>query len=742
MSDESLIDPRDSLERQNEKLNKITSVLMRRVERSTDDSGAAYAHFLRALMLEKEVRERTHDLNHTLELLNLSNASLSEANQEAQRARADLANALEAVQEGFALFNAEDELVMCNSRFCVQMPDIRPQLEPGLPFEDYVRSISESRFLSHKPGETPEGWAEQRRRRHAERHVNFIVSLAGDQWVQVSEHRTADGGTAIIQTDVTDMILLERQEREKLLDDQARLIRATLDHIKEGICIFDNLHRLAGWNRRLAELLNPPVAQLKVGVGFSRLFRHLGSGFSYRDGQSGVDILDWAAAPAPRPALTMSVIQGSDTHLGVFGQEMPDGGFLISFTDRTAEQRAIRSIYKANEMLEQRVLERTLALEDALGDAERANESKSRFVAAASHDLLQPLSAAKLYLSAMRGLELPPEPGEIAQRVQNALGSVEDILNALLDISKLDAGKASAEVSAFPIDRVLGPLRDEFIGMAQQKGLDYRVVDCGLFVESDPAYLRRILQNLIANAIRYTARGKVLVGARRQGATLRIEVWDTGLGIPEDQQENIFKEFHRLNTTEHTGEGVGLGLAIVERAAALLGYPLGLRSEVGRGTVFYVTVPISKLRRPICAPRGADVAPDRHAVAVKALVIESDEEVRHALSSLLASWGVEVTDVPDETTVLARLDETGMPPDILLVDYHLGGGQNGLDAIAAIRARHGALPAALVTANRSTDVQRDCRRARVTYIAKPLDPDRLLRFLNQVERVRSSDLPA
>ena len=730
---DSLTDPGDSIERKNEKLLKITSALMRRVERATDDSDAAYAHFLRALMLEKEVRERTHDLNYTLELLNLSNARLSEANATAQRARADLANALEAVQQGFALFDADDTLVMCNSRFCVQMPDIRPRLEPGMAFADYVRAVSESRFLSHRNNETAQHWAARRQRLHAEQHVNFTVSMAGDQWLQVSEHRTEGGGTAIIQTDITDMILLERQEREKLLDDQARLIRATLDHINQGICIFDDLHRLAGWNNRLADLLSLPVSHLKIGIRFERLFRNLGRGFVYPEGHSASDILDWVASPSPRPSLVMTLMQGSARHFDLFGQEMPDGGFLISFTDKTAEQRAIRSMHKSNEMLEQRVLERTLALEDALGDAERANASKSRFVAAASHDLLQPLSAAKLYLSTLSGLGLPSEPGEVVQRVCRALNSVEDILNALLDISKLDSGVATADVSIVPVDRIFGTLREEFQGMALQKGLDFRVVDCGLHIASDPSYLRRILQNLIANAIRYTPQGKVLLGARRRGATLRIEVWDTGPGIPEDQQENIYKEFHRLSGAEQAGDGVGLGLAIVERAAALLGHPLALRSAPGRGTGFFVTVPLSRRGNEYAIPKRADPVQERQVVMLTALVIESDAEVRRALSSLLENWGVRVIDASSETEALETLAALDLAPEVLLVDYHLGGGENGLDAIATVREVYGPLPAALVTANRSNEIQRDCRRFGVVHIPKPLDPDSLMDFFNQVD---------
>lgn len=725
----ALINPSDPLERQNEKLWKITTALMQRVERSTEDDSAAYAHFQRALLLEEEVRQRTRDLEQTLELLNRSNAQLSEANEAAQRARSDLANALEAVQEGFALFNHDDRLVLCNSRFGMHMPDLAAKLRPGLHFDDYIRSASRSPYLALPVGQSPEDWAEERAKKHSERHVNFNARLAGDRWIQVSEHRTADGGTAILQTDITDMIRLERQEREKLLDDQARLIRATLDHINQGICIFDSQHRLIGWNHRLSILLNPPIHLLRVGTSFSRLFEHLSRDLTFSEGQSADEITGWVEMTKGRPALTAHLIHGEDTHLDLFAQEMPDAGFVISFTDSTVERRAIRAMYKANEMLEQRVLQRTLALEDALEEAERANASKSRFVAAASHDLLQPLSAAKLFLSSLESMALDGGAEQIIGRTRSALASVETILAALLDISKLDLGQAAVDVSPVPIPKILRPLRDEFTAMARQKDLDFRMVNCNLVVQSDPAYLRRILQNLIANAIRYTRSGKVLVGARRDGAEVRIEVWDTGPGIPEDQRENIFKEFQRLEDGGGGSEGMGLGLAIVERAAALLGHPLGMRSEPGRGTVFHISVPIANSK----AVKSVQKPPERQlrhpADNLIALVVDNDKEVRQAIATLLDSWGIGVFDVASEAEALTLLNQIDIVPDVMLVDYHLDENRNGLECITNLRRLFGAVPAVLITADRSDRLDTICASAGIDLMRKPLPTEQLHAFL-------------
>jgi signal transduction histidine kinase len=543
---ETLINPADSAERRAEKLLTIAEALMRRVEQATDDSGAAYAQFQRAAMLEDQVRERTHDLGRALDLLNESNARLADAMREAETARQNLSSAIETVQEGFALFDREERLVMCNSRFAMHMPDVHAQLKPGLAFQDYVALVSRSPHLALPEGEGAPDWAQGRMRRHKDRHVIFNVRMTGDHWVQVSEHRTADGGTVTLQTDVTDIIRAERHERGKLLDDQARVIRATLDHINQGVGIFDAEARLIGWNQRLGALLSLPMGRLRIGASFENLFSRFRAE-TQSDDISAEALMDWVTAGGVRPPLEFEVRRGEDLILDVFAQGMPDGGFVFSFTDVTAERAALVALSRANETLEARVMERTLELEDALANAERANASRSRFVAAASHDLLQPLSAAKLFISSIGGEGLEPGAQVALDKAQNALMSVEGILDALLDISKLESGKAAVSVGAVQLDRLLRTLAEEFAPIAAAKGLQLVVVPCSVVVESDPAYLRRILQNLIGNAIRYTAKGRVLVGARRRGGVVRLEVWDTGPGIPEEAQNDIFKEFHRLN---------------------------------------------------------------------------------------------------------------------------------------------------------------------------------------------------
>ncbi len=726
----SLINPNDSTERQAEKLLQITEVLMRRVEQSTDESGVAYAHFQRAVLLEEQVRDRTRDLEQALDLLNDLNERLGHANRETEAARQNLANAIETIQEGFALFDSNNVLVMCNSRFGMHMVDIRDILRPGLRFETYVERISRSAYLALPDTESPEQWQQLRMARHLDRHVIFNVRLIGDRWVQVSEHRTMDGGTVILQTDVTDMMRMERHEREKLLDDQARVIRATLDHINQGVCIFDRSLRLVGWNQRLVSLLAISIQRFQIGASFDNVLQRFQEEMVLDNGISLDAVAAWVHSKSERPALRFEARRGSII-LDVFAQEMPDLGFVMSFTDVTAERQAISAMYDANETLEQRVTERTLELQDALGDAERANASRTRFVAAASHDLLQPLSAAKLFIASIADESVSQKTRGTLEKAQNALVSVESILDALLDISKLESGQAAVDVTLLRLDQLLGQLRDEFGPLATQKGLVLRIVPCSVVVSSDASYLRRILQNLIANAVRYTATGKVLVGVRRLGDRVRVEVWDTGPGIPEHEQINVFKEFHRLNARASASEGMGLGLAIVERACALLDHALGLQSVPGRGTRFSVTLPLVKGQ---IAQAGMVPMRDKPSVAGTqnkiVLLVENDLDLRRAMCLLLEKWGISVLDVKDGEEAVALLDEIGIVPDTMLVDFQLGDGMTGVDLIRKLHAQYGPVPARIITADRSIEIQALCKRYRIEIMHKPIDAGTLEAYLH------------
>lgn len=727
----SLINPLDSVEVQNKKLSKIVFALMNRVEQATDASGAAYAQFQRAAVLEQDVQNRTKELEHALDLLNESNAQLAQANSETEAARSNLANAIEAIQEGFALFDANDRLVLCNSRFGMHMPDIHDHLLPGLLFDNYVRMVSESSFLSLPPNETPAQWAERRLKRHQETHVIFNVRIIWNRWVQVSEHHTPDGGTVILQTDVSDIMRLQRQERDRMLDDQAKLIRATLEHLIQGVCIFDNQARIVGWNHRIAELLPISLSSIRVGTPFETILAKLEGKIKFVAEMTPNAIQDWGRQKSGRVPIRFEIEHGPQTILDVFAQEMPDGGFVISFTDITSETKAIRAIKTANETLEQRVLERTLELEDALAVAERANASKSRFVAAASHDLLQPLSAAKLYIASLDNASSDERARDIIGKAGRALNSVENILEALLDISKLDSGRASFNIGAVSLGVILDQLRDEFSPVAAQKKLDLRFVKTNAVVQSDATYLRRILQNLIGNALRYTDAGKVLVGVRQNKSSVRVEVWDTGPGIPDDKQNIIFGEFQRLNASASAAEGMGLGLAIVERACSLLNHPLRVESKVGVGTGFLVEIP-----RTVRSVQHPNQKQEYNIQTIEpnlvALLIENDVELQGALTITMEQWGIDVLPVLSGSEAIALLHEIDIVPDVILADYQLDLGETGTDAIRQLWSIYGRIPAALITANRTQQVMQDCQKSGIELMYKPISSGNLRDYIGRV----------
>jgi signal transduction histidine kinase/CheY-like chemotaxis protein len=731
---ECVLNPADSDERSREKLLTIVDVLMRQVEQRYYEHGAAYAQFQRAAMLEEHVRLRTIDLEYALDLLNMSNARLAGANRELETARRNLANAIETVRDGFALFDSDDVLLMFNSRFSTFLPDIRPRLKQGITFAQYAEMVSKSKHLDLTGSDGPSSWAALRVKRHRDRQVVFNVQIMGGRWIQVSEQRTPDDGTVILQTDVTDLVLAERETRGRMLDDQARMIRATLEHVSLGVCIFDKDLRLAGFNQRLGHLLGMPLHQLRIGAGFDTIYQRVRGEMVLTGDMSPERLINWVFGPSSHAPITFELRRSDSRVLVVSAEDLPDGGFVMSVTDVSAERQALEKLTQTNETLEARVMSRTLDLEDALARAERANAARSRFVAAASHDLLQPLSAAKLYVAAAEDGAQGDATREVLGKAQNALASVENILSALLDISRLEAGRSALDVMPVALAPLLGQLYDEFLPAAQAKGIDLRLVSTDRIVESDPTYLRRILQNLVSNAVRYTESGRVLVGARRKGGNrVRIEVWDTGPGIPDADQQSIFQEFHRLGRSASAAAGMGLGLAIVDRACAQLGHPIHLHSTLGKGTVFGIDLPLARQRvaSPLAAFAAAGLYAEQ-AAGLIALLVENDAGLRRAMTLLLEKWGIAVVSVESGEEALSLVEELDVSIDLMLVDYQLGDGMTGFEMIKQFRTRYGNVPVRLVTANRSGDLMRACKAADVPISFKPIAPRDLKAFVNSV----------
>lgn len=724
--------PADTLERRNEKLLRIATSLIRYSEAASAPDAAGYAQFHHAAMLEDKVRARTRDLERALDLLNCSNAQLAVANRETGTARQNLAAAIETIQEGFALFDPDDRLVMCNSRFNALLPDIVDRLVPGLHFADYLKLAASSAHLQMPEGMSRVDWIGMRQLRHDEHHFILTQAMGADRWVQVSEHRTRDGGTAILQTEVTDLIRHERQERGRLLDDQAQVLHSTLEHLKLGVCIFDARLFLLGWNEKLAEFLTLPRTRLRQGMQLNQLFEQLTAQFDFPHGHSHHRLAGWVRSVMRKESFRTEVIRkGSRQIFEIFAQETPGGGFVMSFDDVTAERRALQEMARANETLEARVAERTLKLEDALAQAERANASRARFVAAASHDLLQPLSAATLYLASLQDEAMGERALKTIDKVQRSLDSVETLLGALLDISRLESGHAAVSIEPIALGPLFDQLREEFTPLAELKGLSLVIRPASGMVLSDQVYLRRILQNLISNAIRYTASGRVFVAARRRRGQWLVQVRDSGPGIAEKDQSQIFREFHRLGIRTSASEGLGLGLAIVERAASVLGHAITLRSAPGLGSTFGVGLLAGTADGPATvATTAMPVGWDDEQMSRTVLLVENDADLAHAMVELLEKWGLTVLDVASGEAALDLIAETGLEPDLCLVDYQLGEGMDGIACLAALRARFGRdLPARLVTANRSEELQERARELEIEVLMKPVAPRVLAAFI-------------
>lgn len=379
-------------------------------------------------------------------------------------------------------------------------------------------------------------------------------------------------------------------------------------------------------------------------------------------------------------------------------------GVVITFVDTTERRRAAD------------------ALEAARRQAELANIAKSRFLAAASHDLRQPLQSLVLLQGLLAKLVEGEKAERLLQRFDETISAMSGMLNALLDINQIEAGTVHANVVSFPINDLLDRVREELTYHAHAKKLTLRVIPCGLSVESDPRLLEQMIRNLISNALKYTRHGRVLVGCRRHGPWLRVEVWDTGVGIPDTELQAIFEEYHQLdNAARERSRGLGLGLSIVQRLGVLLNHPVHVRSHPGKGSVFSIDVRLSAgpAELPGVAPLRDAVGPAGRKAAV--LVIEDDPDVRSLLELILTDEGHRVTAAANGGSALDLVEEGAIRPDLILADYNLPNGMSGLQAAARLRARLGAqVPVVIITGDISTDALRAIAAQDCLQLNKPV----------------------
>lgn len=511
-----------------------------------------------------------------------------------------------------------------------------------------------------------------------------------------------------------------------------RLLEAALENMSQGISVVDRELRLVAWNRRYAELFGYPEPLLRVGVPIADLVRHnLRHGWNVDAIEDEVDKRlrhMRAGTPYVSERSFPDGVGGEALVIEIRGNPMPGGGFVATFTDVTAFRHAETALKRSNETLEQRVADRTARLDQARADAERANDAKSRFLAAIGHDLLQPLHAAQLFTDALAE-QLPDDTRRgTARQIRGALDSTGDLLAGLLDMSRLEGGGLVPQPRAFPLAEVLDPLTSEFRALAAERGLAFRIRGTRAWVRTDPQLLRRVLQNFLANAVRYTAQGSVLLGVRRVGGRLRIEVHDTGPGIPESERCAIFEEFRRGDGA--AGQGLGLGLAIADRIARLLDAPLGLRSRTGRGTVFSLTLDaVASAQTEATSPAPVDDT------ALRVLVVDNDPQALSALRAVLLGWHYQVVAVADGAAAETALTER--QADLWLFDYHLDDGDTGVALHARLAARFGARPCLVLSADDSGEVRRITLEHGLGLLPKPVKALALRSMLRRLLAARA-----
>lgn len=413
---------------------------------------------------------------------------------------------------------------------------------------------------------------------------------------------------------------------------------------------------------------------------------------------------------------------------------------------RRREFAALESERRSNEALlaeigQRKSLENALtvekmAAEHARDQAEAASRAKSRFFAAASHDLRQPMHALSLFAATLVERLRYPEVRHIADQMQASIVSLTSLFDSLLDISKLDAGTIQTRIVSFRLQEIFDNVRRDFGGRATSKGIRLHVVPTKAVVRSDPLLLERVVRNLAANAVNYTSHGGVIIGCRRCDGRLRIEVWDSGPGIPAGEQQRIFEEFYQMaNPERDRSKGLGLGLAIVKRLADLLGHPVKVRSEVGRGAMFSITVPRGVLRQS--EPRDTGIPPmgKFEGSAQRVVVLIEDERIiREATQTLLSDWGCHVIASPSVNDALAQLGNAGKTPDLIIADYRLREGATGIEAIHMIRERCGAsTPAVLITGDAASEHLKQAQEQGFPVLHKPVAPAKLRALIASIQ---------
>jgi PAS domain S-box-containing protein len=535
-------------------------------------------------------------------------------------------------------------------------------------------------------------------------------------------------------------------EANKLFHFNRELLQAGVENIEQGISVVDADMRIVAWNKRYIELLGYPANIVSVGKPVAELIHFNAQRGIIVTRKNNVNTSEKEDDFISRRIEHMR--QGNSHYfqrempngvvLEMRGQAMPGGGFVSTFSDITAHIEAAKALQQANDHLEQRVTERTIELTKAKAEAEAANTSKSKFLAAASHDLMQPFNALSLFTNMLNKKVQGSDLAELATNIQHSLSAAESLLGDLVEISRLDNSSQNIDIHCFSINDLLAPLGQEFALLSQQADLQFTYVKSTCVVETDQRLLRRIVQNFLSNALNYcpqeNSQGKILLGVKHKKNQLVIEVWDNGPGIAIADQQTIFKEFERLKQTQEKS-GLGLGLAICERIAKLLHVDIAVKSTLEKGSCFSITLPRSKviLTSKAVIESSSQNKTASEFIGLPILLVDNEAIMLKAIQSQLQEWGCEVLAVKDQQNLLTSLAKQDFIPSIIISDYHLDNDENGVDLIQkALSKQAWQVPCIICSADPSEQVREHTSSAQFYFMRKPIKALALKKLMKQL----------
>ncbi len=644
----------------------------------------------------------------------------------AQKSR-QLQKTVDNLSQGVALINADGWLEVWNDRFNEL---IGLSVHHEQPFAE-VMSASEVSLL------TPDTLSPT-----GEQLFEMEQRLSDGRVIEIKTHPMPSGGFVNTYTDIT-----ERDQYAESLRENERWLRLITDHIPaliayvgEDECfqftnqVYDDWY---GWPR--GSLIGQSIRQVHGDNLYARLVPHIQQALA---GESATFEIDECNAAGDNRHMLKSYVPNRDAQGNTVG-------FFVLIRDITERKRTALALQQAYQNLEQRVKERTSELTEVNGqlrqeieerrvvearlleakqDAELANLSKSKFLAAVSHDLLQPLNAARLFTGALLEQTMPERISSLIYSVSNSLQDVETLLGTLVDISKLDAGVIKPDVAPFRLNELLDTLAAEYRQLAAVDGLRFRFRGTDAVVMSDATLLARVLRNFLTNALRYTdVEGEVLLGCRMRSNSVLIEVWDTGSGIPEDKLTEIFQEFRRIpRGGKQQDKGLGLGLAIVDKVSQMLEHPVRVRSREGRGSVFSVEVPLGRLKPESFSPQFREPGIEAQLQGARIWMVDNDASICEGMATLLGGWGCEVVTAYGLEDLQQKVALGQAELDLLIADYHLDNGETGIDLVRnVLQQRVEAPPVLMITANYSNDLKQEVKQQGYLLMNKPIRPLKL-----------------